>query len=85
VEDAGADYAASHAAVERYEREILGDARTLRDQKQQLYVRGQVGLDAFLEARKEYNDVVRDYLDALARQRRDAFKLTTAVGQRLLP
>jgi cobalt-zinc-cadmium efflux system outer membrane protein len=85
VEDAAAEYAASHAIVERYEREILSDARGLRDQKQQLYARGLVGLDAFLEARRDYNEVVRDYLDSLARHRRDALKLNTAVGQRILP
>jgi hypothetical protein len=48
-------------------------------------VRRAAGKSITRERGKEYNDVVRDYLDALARQRRDAFKLTTAVGQRLLP
>ncbi len=85
VQDAAADLTSSRAAVERYEREILPDARTLRSDKQRLYEKGQVGLDVYLEARKEYNEVVRDYLDVLARHRRNAFKLNTAVGQRILP
>ncbi len=85
VQDAAAEYASSRAVVERYEREILTDARNLRDEKHRLYAKGQVGLNAFLEACKDYNDVVRDYLDALARHRRDALQLNTAVGQRLLP
>jgi cobalt-zinc-cadmium efflux system outer membrane protein len=85
VQDAAAEYASSRAALERYEREILTDARSLRDEKQKLYAKGQVGLDAFLEARKDYNEVVRDYLDALARHRRDALKINTVVGQRILP
>ena len=85
VQDAAGEYASARTAVERYEREILGDARSLRDEKQQLYAKGQVGLDAFLEARKDYNEVVRDYLDVLARQRRDALKVNTAIGQRILP
>ncbi len=85
VQDAAAEYASSHAVIARYEREILTDARSLRDEKYRLYSKGQVGLDTFLEARKDYNDVVRDYLEVLARHLRDALQLNTAVGQRLLP
>jgi cobalt-zinc-cadmium efflux system outer membrane protein len=81
VQEAAAEYALSRDIVERYEREILEDARSLRDEKQRLYASGQVGLDAFLEARKDYNEVVRDYLEVLTRQRRDGFKLNTALGQ----
>ncbi|HTU17292.1 MAG TPA: TolC family protein [Gemmataceae bacterium] len=84
VREAAAEYASSRAIVERYEREILEDARTLRDEKQRLYAKGQVALDAFLEARRDYNEVVRDYLEALVHRRRDGFKLDTAVGQRLV-
>jgi outer membrane protein, heavy metal efflux system len=84
VQEAAAEYASSQAIVERYEREILADARELRDEKQRLYAKGQVGLDAFLEARRDYNEVVRDYLEASVRHRRDGFKLNTAVGQRLV-
>lgn len=83
VQEAAADYESSQAIVERYEREILDDARNLRDEKQRLYAKGLVGLDGFLEARKNYNEVVRDYLDALASRYRDGFKLNTAVGQRI--
>jgi cobalt-zinc-cadmium efflux system outer membrane protein len=85
VEDAAAELATSRAIVERYQREILADARSLREQKQRLYQQGQAGLDVYLEARKDYNEVVREYLEALARQRRAAFKLNTAVGQRIVP
>lgn len=85
VQEAAEEYASSQAIVERYDREILQDARNLRDEKHRLYEKGQVGLDAFLEARRDYNEVVRDYLEALVRCRRDGFKLNTAVGQRLVP
>lgn len=85
VRDAAAEYASSHAIVERYDRQLLADARRLLDEKSRLYAKGQISLGAFLEARKDYNDVIREYLDALVRQRRDAFALNTAVGQRILP
>lgn len=84
VQEAAAEYTSSRAIVERYERDILEDARSYRDEKQRLYAAGQVGLDAFLEARKDYNDVVRDYLEALVRHRRDGAKLNTALGQRVV-
>jgi cobalt-zinc-cadmium efflux system outer membrane protein len=84
VQEAAAEYASSRDIVARYEREILEDARSLREEKQRLYASGQVGLDVFLEARKDYNEVVRDYIEALARQRRDGFKLNTALGQRFV-
>ena len=58
--------------------------RGLREEKQRLYAKGQVALDAFLEARRDYNEVVRDFLEALTRHRRDGFKLNTALGQRLV-
>jgi cobalt-zinc-cadmium efflux system outer membrane protein len=85
VQEAATEYASSQAIVERFEQDILQDARSLREEKRRLYEKGQVGLDAYLEARRDYNEVVRDYLEALARQRRDAFKLNTAAGQRILP
>lgn len=84
VQEAAVEYAASRAIVERYEREILEDARSLRQEKQRLYANAQVGFDVILEARKDYNEIVRDYLEALVRQRRDEFKLNTALGQRFV-
>jgi cobalt-zinc-cadmium efflux system outer membrane protein len=85
VQEATAEYASSRAIVERFEKEILTDARSLRDAKQELYAKGQAGLDEVLQARKDYNDVVRDYLEALVTHRRDGFKLNTALGQRVIP
>jgi hypothetical protein len=37
-----------------------------------------------LEGWRPYNAVIRQYLDALIRHRRDRLRLKTAVGQRIL-
>jgi cobalt-zinc-cadmium efflux system outer membrane protein len=37
----------------------------------------------YLNAQRDYNDVARQYLEALARQRRAVLRLNTAVGCRL--
>ena len=39
----------------------------------------------YLAAQREYNDVVRQYRDALVRHRRSMLRLNTAVGRRIFP
>jgi cobalt-zinc-cadmium efflux system outer membrane protein len=85
VHKAAAEYAASRKVIERYEREVLPTARELRDERHSLFVQRQEGLGAYFEAQREYNDVVRRYLEATARHRRTMLRLNTAVGQRVVP
>ena len=85
VQRAAAEYTASRTVIQRYEKDIVPAARRLRDENYRLYAKGQVGLVAFLEAQREYNDVVRQYLQALVRHRRDMLRLNTAIGQRVVP
>jgi cobalt-zinc-cadmium efflux system outer membrane protein len=46
---------------------------------------GEVDAIAYLNAERDYNDIVRQYRDTLVRHRRSMLKLNTAVGQRILP
>jgi cobalt-zinc-cadmium efflux system outer membrane protein len=85
VQYAATEYAFAREVVEHYEREILADARSLRDEEYRRFAAGQVDLDAFLEVQKDYHDAVRHYLAALVRRRRGMLRLNTAVGQRILP
>jgi outer membrane protein, heavy metal efflux system len=85
VRQAATDYAVSRQSVERYERDILPSSRRVLAEKQRLFTSGREGIDVWLTARKDYNDVVRQYQEALLRHRRAMLKLNTAVGQRLLP
>jgi len=85
VQKAAADCAASAAAVASYEKNILPVARRLRERQYGLFVQGQAGLGVYLDAQREYNEVARQYLDALVLQRRNVLRLNTAVGERVLP
>ena len=85
VRQAATDYAVSRQSVERYERDILPGSRSVRAEKQRLFTSGREGIDVWLAARKDYNDVVRQYREVLLRHRRAMLKLNTVVGQRLLP
>ena len=85
VQRAAADYATSAAAVESYERSILPAARRLRDRQYDLFVRGQAGLGVYLGAQREYNEVARQYLDALVLHRRNGLRLNTVVAERVVP
>jgi cobalt-zinc-cadmium efflux system outer membrane protein len=61
-----------------------GRAR-LRDARYRLYAQGRGSVLSHLEGQRQYNEVVRQYLDALIRHRRAMLRLNTAVGQRILP
>lgn len=85
VRQAATNYAVSRQSVERYESDILAGARRILEEKERLVASGQASKEALLAARKDYNDVVRQYQEILLRHRRAMLKLNTAVGQRILP
>ena len=85
TEQAAREYAVTRAAVERIEREVLPVAGRIRDSTAQLVGRGGTEVVAYLNARREYNEVVREYRDLLVRHRRGMLALNTAIGLRVLP
>ncbi len=85
VQYAATEYTLSREVVERYERDILAGARHLRDEQDRLLANGKTSFDSWREARSEYDEVVRDYLEALVYHRRAMRRLNIAVGQNILP
>ena len=85
VEQAAREYATTRDALIEIEREILPMAGRVRDDAERLYRRGGAEVVAYLNARREYNEVVREYRDLLVRHRRSMIALNTAVGVRILP
>lgn len=85
VERAALEYDSTLAAVRQIERTILPRARRSRDARYRLFAEGQENLITYLNAQRTYQDVVRQYLDALILHRRSMLRLNTAVGQRILP
>ncbi len=85
VEQAEREYAVTRSAVARIERDILPKAARVREDAVQLFSRGGSRVVEYLNAQREYNDVVRSYRDLLVRHRRSMLGLNTAVGLRILP
>ncbi len=85
VERAALEYESTLGAVRQIERTILPRARRSRDSRHRLFLEGQESIITYLNAQRNYQDVVRQYLDALILHRRSMLRLNTAVGQRIFP
>lgn len=75
----------AQVAVRQLEHDVLPRARAIRDRTLNLYRNGEEGALGYLNAQREYSDVVRQYRDALIRQRRAALRMNTAVALRIIP
>lgn len=79
------DYTSNQESLDRLERIVLPKLKEVRDKKYNMLVQGQEQALVFLDAQREYNEVVRQYRDTLVRRRRAVLKLNTVIGQRLFP
>ena len=78
-------FAMTRASALRIQRDLLPMAIRVRDDALRRYRGGETPIVDFLNAQREYNDLVRQYRDTLIRHRRNMLDLNTAVGQRILP
>lgn len=85
VDRAYAEYTASRDAAARLEGVVLPRSKRIRDLTAGLLKQGEVSAVEYLNAQKDYNEVVRQYRDALIRHRRSMLRLNTVVGERILP
>jgi cobalt-zinc-cadmium efflux system outer membrane protein len=85
VRKAEREYALTQAAVARIEREMLPDALRVRDTAFRRFTAGEVDAISYLNAQRNYQDVVRQFRDTVVRHRRSMLRLNTVVGHRLLP
>jgi cobalt-zinc-cadmium efflux system outer membrane protein len=85
VYKAAHEYAVTRAAVIRVMRELLPSARRVRATTLRQFELGEIDAIAYLNAERDYNDVVRTYRETIIRHRRSMLKLNTVVGQRILP
>lgn len=85
VERASVEYHASRGAVERIERTILPYSERQWREVLRQYELGDKSIIDYLNVRKNHNELVRQYRDAVIRHRRAMLRLNTAVGQRVLP
>ncbi|HEY2155137.1 MAG TPA: TolC family protein, partial [Isosphaeraceae bacterium] len=85
VRQAEQAYHTSLENLRRIEAEVLPDADKVLADSKRLFESGEITVIELLNARREYNDVARQYLDALVAHRRSMLDLNTALGQRILP
>jgi cobalt-zinc-cadmium efflux system outer membrane protein len=85
VQRAYLDFQTTGDAVRRYQNDILPRARRIRDDSLRSYKAGTGSVLDFQAAQRDYNDVVRTYLETAVRHRRSMLRLNTVLGQRLTP
>ena len=85
VQRAYLEFQTTGDAVRRYQNDILPRARRIRDDSLRSYKAGTGSVLDFQAAQRDYNDVVRTYLETAVRHRRSMLRLNTVLGQRLTP
>ncbi len=85
VRQAFGEYTISKAAIDRVEQTLLPASQRVRDDALKLFRQGEQDVVSYLNAQRDYNDVIRQYRDTAVRHRRSMLRLNTAVGRRILP
>jgi len=85
VQQALNEYQVTRKMVDRIKNQLEPAARQVRDDTRRLYLGGEVNVVIFLNAQREYQDVVKQYLDTVVRHRRSMLALNTVLGQRVFP
>ena len=85
VQQAEQEYTFTRNQVEQFEKEVLPPAEETYATVLRQYNAGEASAIDVLAARKDLNDTIRLYRDALVRHRRSMLDLNTALGQRVLP
>jgi cobalt-zinc-cadmium efflux system outer membrane protein len=85
VEEAVREFELSRETVIELEREVVPASRRVRDSAFRRFQGGETSAIDYIEAQKDYNEVVRRFRDALVRHRNSMLDLNTAVAVRILP
>jgi outer membrane protein, heavy metal efflux system len=85
VQQALNEYQVTARMVERIRTKLEPAAKRVVNDTQRLYLGGEVNLVVFLQAQRDYQDTVKQYLDTVIRHRRAMLALNTVLGQRILP
>jgi cobalt-zinc-cadmium efflux system outer membrane protein len=84
VRRAYGQYILTRDSLAKYEREMIPSANQVLDEAMRLYRGGEADFAMFLNARRDYNEAIRLYLDISIRHRRSVLNLNTVVGSRIL-
>ncbi len=85
VRQAVGDLKGSRADLQRLEKTAVPALKRKRDRALRKLRAGEMSMSAFLAIERDSTSLVRYYRQTLARHRRNALKLNTAVGHRVMP
>jgi cobalt-zinc-cadmium efflux system outer membrane protein len=85
VEDAVRQFELTRQSVIEIENEVIPASRRVRDTALNRVRAGETNPEEYLEAQRQFNEVVKQYRDALTAHREDMLDLNTAVSVRLFP
>ena len=85
VEDAVRQFDLTRQSVIEIENEVLPASRRVRDVALNRTRAGEANPEEYLEAQRQFNEVVKQYRDALVGHRQDMLDLNSAVAVRLFP
>jgi cobalt-zinc-cadmium efflux system outer membrane protein len=80
VRTAWVQYSTSRALLEDMERDLLGQARDVRDTMEYSYRRGEASLVEFLDAQRAFNDARQSYNEARADYARSLYAMDAIAG-----
>ena len=75
----------SRTMVDRIEKDMLKQARDVRDTTEYSYRRGEASFVEFLDAQRAYNDTMQGYADARADYARNLYLLESVSGKGVNP
>lgn len=85
VQSAIGEYQISARIASEIRTQVLPALRQAIAARENLFKEGEVDVFAYLNEKRNYNEKGKAYLDSLARHRRAALALNTAIGKRILP
>jgi cobalt-zinc-cadmium efflux system outer membrane protein len=85
VLNAAREYEQSRLSVIEMRKEIVPASREVRNTAYRRWQGGETNAIEYLSAQQDFNDVVRQYRDALVRYRQAMLDLNTAVSERVVP
>jgi outer membrane protein, heavy metal efflux system len=85
VEQAVQEYEVTRQLVNEFEDRVLPEARQARDEALRLLVSGDKSIPDFIIYQRDYNQIVKQYLDTAVRHRRSMLSLNTVVGRKIMP
>ncbi len=85
VQQAINEYRVTRRMVTHIHDDLVPEARQVRDDTYRLYKGGELNLISYLNAQREYTDIIKQYLDTVVRHRRAMLAVNTVLGERVLP